>query len=344
MIRFNCDYSEGAHPRILGKLMETNLVQTPGYGEDEYCDAAAARIRGLCGRDDARVHFMVGGTQANLTVLSAALRPHQGVVCCDTAHIAIHESGAIEATGHKVLALPNEGGKLTAAAVRAFCTGHFEDDTHEHMVMPGAVYISDSTELGTIYTAAELRALRAVCDEFGLIFYLDGARLGFALAAAGNDVTLPLLAELCDAFYIGGTKQGLLFGEAIVITNPGLARDFRYIMKQKGGMLAKGRLLGVQFEAILEDGLYLDISGRADAQAMRIKAAALQKGYVLHADSPTNQQFIVMPDEAVEKLAKDYAFAYIGRADETRSVVRFCTGWATKDEDVDALVRDIMRL
>jgi threonine aldolase len=344
MIRFNCDYSEGAHPRVLQKLIETNLVQTPGYGEDEYCEAAAARIREMCGREDVAVHFMVGGTQANLTVLAAALRPYQGVLACDSAHIAIHESGAIEATGHKVLTLPNRGGKLAAEMIRAFCEAHFGDDTHEHMVMPGAVYISDSTEFGTIYTACELRAIRAACDEFGLILYLDGARLGFALAAEGNDVTLPLLAELCDAFYIGGTKQGLLFGEAIVIANPKLARDFRYIMKQKGGMLAKGRLLGAQFGALLEDDLYMDISRRADAQAMRIKAAALQKGYALYADSPTNQQFIVMPDEAIAKLAKDYAFAYIARVDEKNSAVRFCTGWATGDGGVDALVRDISML
>lgn len=344
MIRFNCDYSEGAHPYVMEKLLKTNLVQTPGYGEDEYCEAAAGRIREMCGREDVRVHFMVGGTQANLTVLAAALRPHQGVVACDTGHINVHETGAVEATGHKVLSLPNRGGKLSAEAIRAFCKSHFEDDTHEHMVMPGAVYISDSTELGTIYTADELRAIRAACDEYGLILYLDGARLGYALAAEGNDVTLPLLTELCDAFYIGGTKQGLLFGEAVVITNAALARDFRYIMKQKGGMLAKGRLLGVQFGALLEGGLYMDISRRADAQAMRIKAAALEKGYALYADSPTNQQFLVMPDAAIEKLARDYAFAHIGRADGGNSVVRFCTGWATRDEDVDALVRDISRL
>lgn len=344
MIRFNCDYSEGAHPRVLEKLVETNLIQTPGYGEDAYCKTAADMIRTKCGRDDAQVHFMVGGTQANLTVLSAALRPHQGVIACDSGHIGVHETGAIEATGHKVLALPNENGKLTAEAVRNFCKTHFTDDTHEHMVMPGAVYISDSTEFGTIYTADELRTIRATCDEFGLLLYLDGARLGYALAAEGNDVTLPLLAEVCDAFYIGGTKQGLLFGEAIVITNPVLARDFRYIMKQKGGMLAKGRLLGVQFAALFADDLYMEISRHADAQAIRIQSAARKKGYSLYADSPTNQQFIVMPDTAIAKLAEDYAFASIARMDEANSVVRFCTGWATKDEDVDALMRDISRL
>ncbi len=344
MIRFNCDYSEGAHPRVLEKLIETNLVQTPGYGEDAYCEAAAARVRAMCGKDDIAVHFMVGGTQANLTVLSAALRPHQGVICADTGHIAVHESGAVEATGHKVLTLPNRDGKITADQVRALCKSHFEDDTHEHMVMPGAVYLSDSTEFGTIYAADELRSIRAACDEFGLILYLDGARLGFALAAEGNDVTLSLLAELCDAFYIGGTKQGLLFGEAIVISNPSLARDFRYLMKQKGGMLAKGRLLGVQFDALLADGLYLEISRRADQQAMRIKSAAREKGYALYTDSPTNQQFIAMPDAAIETLSHNYAFAYINRVDSAHSVVRFCTGWATKDEDVDALIQDIAHL
>lgn len=338
MIRFNCDYSEGAHPAVLQRLIDTNFVQTPGYGEDEYCAAAAGRIRALCGREDLAVHFMVGGTQVNLTVLAAALRPHQGVVSADSGHINVHETGAIEATGHKVLAVPSAEGKLSAEAVRALCMDHFEDETREHMVMPGAVYLSNSTEFGTIYSADELRAIRAVCDEFGLYLYLDGARLGYALAAQGNNVTLPLLAELCDAFYMGGTKQGLLFGEAVVIRNPALARDFRYIMKQRGGMLAKGRLLGVQFEAILEDGLYLDIARRANYQAMRIRKAALEGGFSLYVDSPTNQQFVVMPNAAIEKLKKDYAFAYITRVDEARSVVRFCTGWATRDADVDALV------
>lgn len=343
MIRFNCDYSEGAHPRILTKLLETNLEQTAGYGEDAHCENAARLIREWCGREDLSVHFLVGGTQANLCVLSAMLKPYQGVIACDTGHINVHETGAIEATGHKVLAVSSPDGKLTAEMIRGLCHAHFEDATHEHMVMPGAVYLSDSTELGTIYSAAQLRAIRAACDEFGLLLYLDGARLGFALAAEGNDVTPALLAELCDAFYIGGTKQGALFGEAVVLSNRAVARDFRYAMKQKGAMLAKGRLLGIQFEELFRDGLYLEISRRADQQAMRIREAALVGGHSLYADSPTNQQFVVLPDQKIEVLSDRYAFAYIARVDGAHSAVRFCTGWATRDEDVEALVGDLMK-
>ncbi|MGI6238457.1 MAG: threonine aldolase family protein [Christensenellales bacterium] len=343
MIRFYSDYGEGAHPAILERLIETNLSQTPGYGEDAHCENAARMIRELCAHADAAVHFLVGGTQANLTVLAHALRPHQGVVCAESAHINVHETGAIEATGHKVLALPARDGKLTAQALRETCAAHVADETREHMVIPGAAFISNSSELGTIYTLAELRALRAVCDEYGLLLYLDGARLGFALAAAGNDLTLPQIAALCDAFYIGGTKQGALFGEAVVITNPRLARDFRYSMKQRGAMLAKGRLLGIQFETLLSGGLYMDISTRANALALRIRAAAVDAGYALFSDSPTNQQFLILPDDVIARLSTKYAFAHIARVDESRSAVRFCTGWATRAEDVDALVRDLAR-
>ena len=263
MIRFNSDYLEGAHPEIMARLMETNLEQTPGYGEDAHCERARAIIRGLCRAPDADVHFLVGGTQTNFTFLSAVLKPWQGVICADTGHIAVHETGAVEATGHKVIALPGSDGRVDAADVDAYCALHYADESHEHMVMPGAVYVSNPTEVGTLYSRDQLSDLREVCDRWGLTLYLDGARLGYGLASPENDLDLPFIAEVTDAFYIGGTKQGLLFGEALVITREDLQPDFRYMIKQTGGMLAKGRLLGVQFEAALEDGLYMDMARHA---------------------------------------------------------------------------------
>ena len=270
MIRFNSDYLEGAHPVIMAHLLETNLEQTPGYGEDAHCENARAVIRRLCAAPDADVHFLVGGTQTNFTFLAAVLKPWQGVISADTGHIAVHETGAVEATGHKVIALPNINGKLDATMVDACCRLHFADESHEHMVMPGAVYISNPTEVGTLYTREELTALREVCDRWGLTLFLDGARLGYGLASPENTLDLPFIARVTDAFYIGGTKQGLLFGEALVITREDLQPDFRYIIKQKGGMLAKGRLLGVQFEAALEDGLYMELSRHKNYRAQLV--------------------------------------------------------------------------
>lgn len=244
MIRFECDYSEGAHPKVLEKLMETNFERTQAYGEDPYCVEVAQLIRDKCGRQDVDIHFLMGGTQTNLTMISAALRPHQGVITADSGHINVHESGAIEAAGHKVLALPSADGKLTFEQVQAACDEHFNDDNHEHMVQPKLVYISNPTEIGSIYSRSELTAIRETCLKNHLFLYMDGARLGYALCAQGNDLDLPALAGLCDAFYIGGTKIGTLFGEALVISNSALKKDFRYIMKQKGGLLAKGRASG----------------------------------------------------------------------------------------------------
>ena len=344
MIRFNSDYLEGAHPRIMQRLMETNLDQTPGYGEDAYCEQARATIRRLCKAADADVHFLVGGTQTNFTLLSAVLKPWQGVVSADTGHIAVHETGAVEATGHKVIALPDENGKLTAERVDRCCRLHFSDESHEHMVMPGAVYVSHPTEVGTLYTRAELKALRAVCDRWGLVLFLDGARLGYGLASPENDLDLPFLAEVTDAFYIGGTKQGLLFGEALVITRADIGRDFRYIIKQKGGMLAKGRLLGVQFEEMLRDGLYMELSRYAVELAMKLRDALRDMGIPFMIDSPTNQQFPILPDALLEVLKRDYSYATIERIDEEHTAVRFCTSWATKEEDVDRLIGDLKRL
>ncbi|XOQ43432.1 MAG: Putative threonine aldolase [Clostridium sp.] len=344
MIRFNCDYSEGAHPKVIELLAKTNLEQTAGYGEDPYCKRAADLIRQKCARPDADVHFAVGGTQVNLIVITAALRPYQGALCAETGHINTHETGAAEATGHKVLTLPETDGKISAAQIQAACDGHFGDDTHEHMVQPGMVYLSLSTELGTIYSKKELTEISDVCRKNNLFLYVDGARLGYALSAEDCDLDLPTLAQLCDAFTIGGTKVGALFGEALVICNTALKKDFRYILKQRGGMLAKGRLLGIQFLALLENDLYFDISSHADRQAMRIRRACAEKGWNFLSSSSTNQQFPILPHTALDVLRCKYTVSYCGRIDETHSAVRFCTSWATRDEDVERLIEDIHAL
>ena len=341
MIRFNCDYSEGAHPKVLEKLIQTNFEQTAGYGEDPYCLQAAELIKEKCKRQDVDVHFFVGGTQANLTVISAALRPHQGAIAAITGHINVHESGAIEATGHKVLALPSVDGKLTAKQIQAACDEHYNDSTHEHMVQPKLVYISNSTEIGTIYTKAELTAISETCKKNDLYLYMDGARLGCALCAEDNDLDLPTLAQLCDAFYIGGTKNGILFGEAVVICNENLKPDFRYIIKQKGGMLAKGRLLGLQFVALFEDDLFFDLASHADKMAMLIKEACMRKGYGFLTPSTTNQQFPIMPNEVLQKLDENFVYSYTQKIDDRHSAVRFCTSWATDVNAVKQLIAEI---
>ncbi|NLV49499.1 MAG: aminotransferase class I/II-fold pyridoxal phosphate-dependent enzyme [Clostridiales bacterium] len=344
MIRFENDYAEGAHPKILEMLTKTNAEQTPGYGMDAYCERAREIIRGLCKNERAGVHFLVGGTQANAAVISAGLRPYQGVVSPDTGHIAVHETGAVEAYGHKVLTIPSLNGKITAGQVEEMCRAHLADNSREHTVQPGMVYISQATELGTLYSREELTALSSVCRRYGLYLFVDGARLGYAVADRGCGLGFADIAALCDVFYIGGTKLGALFGEAVVITNEALDRDFRYIIKQHGGMLAKGRLLGLQFCALLEDGLYLELAGHAVSQALRIRDAFAAKGFEFICDSPTNQQFPILPDAAAEKLSKKYAYSHWTKTDETHSVVRFCTSWATKPSDVDELIGDIAAL
>lgn len=341
MIRFNCDYSEGAHERILNKLLETNLEQTPGYGEDHYCREAAEMIRALCQRNVA-VHFLVGGTQANMTVIDAALRSHQGVVGAQTAHINVHETGAVESTGHKVLALPSEDGKIRAYQVEKLWKDHVEDESFEHTVQPKMVYISNPTELGTIYTKAELEELYAVCRKRGLYLFVDGARLAYGLAAQGNDLDLPSLAASCDVFYIGGTKVGALFGEAVVITNEELKTDFRYHIKQKGGMLAKGRLLGIQFAELMRDGLYFELGAHGDRLADRIREACVKAGYPFLVENTTNQVFPIMPDSVLEQWKDKYSYTYQGRVDESHSAIRLCTSWTTRPEDVELLVKDIL--
>ncbi|MDO3409815.1 low specificity L-threonine aldolase [Saccharibacillus sp. CPCC 101409] len=344
MTRFECDYTQGAHPRILQRLLETNMEQTSGYGTDEYCERARAHIRRECGTEQADVHFLVGGTQTNTTVIAALLRPHQGVLSAETGHIAGHETGAIESTGHKVLTLPSDDGKITAEQVRRAYDAHWNDATHEHIVQPGMVYISQSTENGTIYSLAELEALSAVCRACGLPLFVDGARLGYALAAEGADVTLPDLARLCDVFYIGGTKVGALMGEAVVILNEALKRDFRYMIKQRGGMLAKGRLLGIQFETLFEDGLYFEISRSAVELAMKLHRALAEMGFSFRYDSPTNQQFPILPDGMLDGLREKHAFSTWEKIDDSHTAVRFCTSWATTESEIDELIGDLRRL
>lgn len=337
MIYFNNDYSEGCHPKILEALSQTNLEQTPGYGMDDYCRAAGDQIRALCGNPELSVHFLVGGTQANLTVIDAALRPHQAALGAVSAHINIHETGAVEATGHKVLSVPTPDGKLTAAQVEAVAAAHQAEDGPEHMVQPKLVYISNPTELGTIYSRSELEAISSACRKYSLYLFLDGARLGYGLTAEGNDVTMADLARLCDVFYIGGTKVGALFGEAVVIANPTIGADFRYLIKQHGGMLAKGRLLGIQFHTLFQDGLYFEIAAHANRMADRIRSKLAALGCPLLVPGSTNQIFPVLPDGALMELAKEFAFTEQERVDESHRAVRFCTSWATRPEAVDAL-------
>ena len=341
---FNCDYNEGAYPPILKRMNETNMCQSIGYSEDEYCEEARNIIRGLCGAPDAAVHFLVGGTQANLTVISAALRSHQGVISASTGHISVHETGAIEATGHKVLSVNTEDGLLTAEMMEKVCHDHFVDEAFEHMVQPGMVYISSPSELGTIYTRKALSDLRAVCDKYGLLLYLDGARLGYGMADRANDIDLPFLYKVCDVFYIGGTKQGALMGEAVVIRNEALKKDFRYMIKQRGGMFAKGRLLGIQFLELFRDGAYFKLAEHADRLADDIRKAFADKGYRFLVQSGTNQIFVIVPNDAMEKLNKKYVSSNNGPYDEKHTVLRFCTSWATNPADVQELIEDIKAL
>ena len=344
MIYFNNDYAEGCHEQVLQALIHTNMEQTPGYGEDKFCASAATKIRKLCGREDVAVHFLVGGTQTNLTVIDAALRSHQGALCADSGHINVHETGAVEATGHKVLPLPSVEGKICAEQVKKAVLLHRADGAFEHIVQPKLVYISHPTELGTLYSKAELEALSAVCQELGLYLFLDGARLGYGLMAKGTDVTMEDIARLCDVFYIGGTKVGALFGEAVVIGNPALKEDFRYLIKQHGGMLAKGRLLGVQFDALMEDDLYYKIAAHADAMADKIRDCLTELNIPCMVPGITNQIFPILPDSVLEELAKTICFTEMERVDDNHRCIRFCTSWATKEENVQTLISELRRL
>lgn len=341
---FHNDYNEICHPAVLKKMQEISNLQMDGYGEDACCRSAADRIRRLCGRQDIGVHFLVGGTQANLTVIAAALRPHQAAIGAESAHIHVHETGAVEATGHKVITLPSNNGKITANQIEQCVKTHWADASHEHIAQPKLVYISHPTELGTIYSLSELREISQTCKRCGLHLFVDGARMGYALTAQDSDVTLQDLAELTDVFYIGGTKVGAMFGEAVVISNPAINEDFRYIIKQRGGMLAKGWLLGAQFDALLENELYFDISRHANILADKVRDALTQKQYKLMVESKTNQIFAILPDVALDKLSKEFSYSYWCRVDQDQSAVRFCTSWATKPQDVELLCEAIRNL
>ena len=338
-ISFSCDYMEGAHPAILQRLIETNFAQMPGYGADDYCESAREKIRAACSAPNAEVHFLVGGTQTNATVIDALLRSYQGVVAADTGHISVHEAGAIEFGGHKVLTLPHRNGKISAEQIASLLRVYEEDVNHDHTVMPGMVYLSQPTEYGTLYSREELSAISALCREKQLPLYVDGARLAYALACPENDVTLKDMAELCDIFYIGGTKCGALLGEAVVIPQPGLIPHFFTIIKQHGALLAKGRLLGLQFDTLFTDGLYQRIGEAALRAAEDIRTALRANGYQLCFASPTNQTFCLVDREQMEKLREYVDFSQWEVYDEMHTIIRFATSWATKDEDVCTLCR-----
>ena len=337
-MKFNCDYMEGVHPRILERLVETNLEQTAGYGNDPYCVSAKKKILEACQCPDGEVHFLVGGTQTNATVIAALLHMYDGVLAAETGHVNVHEAGAIEYTGHKVLTLPQKDGKISAESVENYVKWFYADENHEHMVQPGMVYLTHPTEYGTLYTAEELKAIHGICQRYAIPLYVDGARLGYALAARKTDVTLPVLAQNCDIFYIGGTKVGAFCGEAVVIPKKGLIPKFFTTIKQHGALLAKGRLIGIQFDTLFTDGLYQEISAHAIRMAEKLKKALMEKGYTMYLDSPTNQQFVLLDNKKKKELLEQVDFDFFENYDSEHTVMRFVTSWATREEDVDRLI------
>ena len=337
MKHFESDYLEGAHPKILKRLMETNMEKTSGYGTDIYCEKAKKKIRNACNCPDAEVFFLMGGTQTNATVIDAMLLRSEGVIAADTGHISVHEAGAIEASGHKVLTLPHENGKLSANAIEKYIKNFYNDTSHEHMVPPGMVYISHPTEYGTLYTKKELEDISLICHKNEIPLYLDGARLGYALMAKDTDITLEEIARNCDVFYIGGTKVGALFGEAVVFTKPNKAKHFFTIVKQHGALLAKGRLLGIQFDTLFDNNLYFEISKNAIEMADKLKNIFEEKGYKFFLKTPTNQQFIILENEKMKQLSEKVTFSFWEIFDENHSVVRFATSWATNEDDIEEL-------
>ncbi|MDR1597387.1 MAG: low specificity L-threonine aldolase [Holosporales bacterium] len=341
VIEFSSDYNEGAHPRLMQRLVETNMLQTYGYGLDPYCDEAADIIRNLCGNKDLDVHMIVGGTLTNLTVIAASLRPHQGVISPTNGHIHVQETGSIEATGHKILTIPSVDGKITAAQIDEYCKDYWNNEGLVHVVQPKLVYITQPTEFGTLYKKAELQAIHDACKRNDLYLYVDGARLGYGMVAEGNDVDLPFLTECCDVFYIGGGKQGALFGEAVVIKNKAIAEDFRPILKQRGGLLSKGRLLGIQFSELLKDGLYFEIARHANEMAELIRSELKNLGYEFFVENTTNLLFPIFDDRTYEKLSEKYSFTYYKKLDNARSVIRIATSWGTQKHNVLELVNDL---
>ena len=339
MFCFHNDYNAMCHPKVMEKMLAASSLHMDGYGTDSICDKASAAIRKLCGDDTLSVHFLTGGTQTNLTVIAASLRPYQAVVSATSAHINEHETGAIQAIGHQILALPTQNGKISAEQIENLAADHYTPTGPgvEHSAQPKLVYISFSTELGTIYSKQELEDIRTVCDKYDMYLYIDGARLGYGLCAADCDLTIQDIARLTDAFYIGGTKQGALLGEAVVISNPVIAADFRYMIKRQGGMLAKGWLLGLQFEALLEDDLYFSAARTANSYADRLRSLLSELGCSLPGVNRTNQVFTVLSDGTLDKLAAEFRFTEWSRVDENHRMVRFCTSWSTTQSDVDAL-------
>lgn len=341
MRRFDCDYMAGAHPKVMEALLRTNMELTPGYGNDAYTAEAKRLIREAIAMPDAEVFFLVGGTQTNAVAIDGVLRHHEGVLAAESGHIAVHESGAIEASGHKVLTLLHVDGKVRADDVQRYIDDFYADETYQHMVAPGMLYISQPTEFGTIYSLAELRALSDVCHSHNIPLYIDGARMGYALAAEGADFTLSDIARLADVFYIGGTKVGTLFGEALVVTNPALLRNLFPLVKQHGALLAKGRLLGVQFAELFRDGLYYEIGTHAVRLAVRLREILRAAGYDIVIESPTNQQFVRLPNDVIDTLRQSISFDYWGPRGKDCSVVRFVTSWYTIDEDIDVLAEQV---
>lgn len=337
MISFASDYIEGAHPRILERLMETNMEQLPGYGTDPYCESAAEKIRKACQCPDAQVRFLAGGTQTNQVVIASMLKPYEGVVAAVTGHVSAHEAGAIEASGHKVLTIPGYEGKIRAKDLEKDLETFYGDENHEHMVFPGMVYLSYPTEYGTIYSKEELTDIYRICRKYDIPLFIDGARLGYGLMSYQADLTLSDLASLCDVFYIGGTKVGALCGEAVVFTRGNMPDHFTALVKQRGALMAKGRLLGIQFDELFTDDLYWKISRHAIDMAMELKQIFREKGYALYLDSPTNQQFVVLDDQKRKELESQVAFSFWEKPDEKHTVVRFATSWATGRENLEML-------
>ncbi len=337
MLYFECDYSEGAHEKILERLAATNRESLPGYGMDHYCQSAKEKILAACQCPEGDVHLLVGGTQTNQIVISSMLRSYEGVVAAETGHINTHEAGAIETTGHKVLALPQHDGKIDGDELRQYLQTFYGDENHEHMVFPGMVYISHPTEYGTLYTKEELKSLSEICRQYKLPLYMDGARLGYGLVSPGTDVSLADVAKYCDVFYIGGTKVGALCGEAVVFTKNNTPPHFMTMVKQRGALLAKGRLLGIQFDTLFTDGLYLEISKNAIDTAEMLKQILREKGYPFYLDSPTNQIFVTLEDKKLKELQKNAVVSFWEKTDADHTVVRFATSWATSKEDVKKL-------
>ena len=338
MLYFENDYSEGAHEKILQRLLETNMEHLPGYGADRYCAAAREKIREVCHCPQADVYFLCGGTQTNQIVICSMLRQYEGVLAAVTGHINTHEAGAIETTGHKILALPQKDGKIIPSSLETYLENFYSDENHEHMVFPGMVYLSHPTEYGTLYTKEEMTAISEICRKYAVPLYLDGARLITGLSSPENQLAFADIARLCDVFYIGGTKAGILCGEAVVFPKHNAPSNFMTIVKQHGALLAKGRLLGVQFDALFTDDLYKETGSNAIETASVLKKGFQDKGYTLYNDSPTNQIFVILEDEKMEKLKKNVIFSFWEKADKTRTIVRFATSWATKKDDIQQLL------